>query len=262
MPELPSVETFKQYFDSTSLNQNIEKVVVNNPEILVETTKKDIKNSIESEFFVSSSRYGKYLFVSVSNDFLLVFHFGMTGFLKYNSLKEGQTPHSRISFIFKNGNTLNFEDPRKFGKLSLIENINNFIEKKKLGPDALEINQKKFIKIFKGRKGYIKPLLMNQKFLAGIGNLYADEILYQSGIHPMKKANRLKMEDLVVLYHNMRMVLQKAIKIKDIMLDFPENFLLPHRYPGGECSEFGKLDIIKVGGRTTYYCPEKQILDD
>jgi formamidopyrimidine-DNA glycosylase len=262
MPELPSVETFKQYFDSTSLNQNIEKVVVNNPEILIETTKKDIKNSIESEFFVSSSRYGKYLFVSVSNKCLLAFHFGMTGFFKYNSLKKGQPPHSRISFIFKNGNTLNFEDPRKFGKLSLIENINNFIEKKKLGPDALEINQKKFIKIFKGRKGYIKPLLMNQKFLAGIGNLYADEILYQSGIHPLKTANRLKMEDLVVLYNNMHMVLQKAIKIKDMMLDFPENFLLPHRYPGGKCPEYGKLDIIKVGGRTTYYCPEKQILDD
>jgi len=191
MPELPSVEIFKNYFDSTSLNQNIKEIAVNNPEILVDTTTKDIQN-FKSSCFLSSSRYGKYLFARISKENFIVFHFGMTGFFKYHPLSEGQTPHSRISFIFENDNVLDFEDPRKFGKVSISKNIPDFVERKHLGPDALEIDYNMFKKMFGGRKGNLKPLLMNQQFLAGIGNLYADEILYQSGIHPLRKANNLK----------------------------------------------------------------------
>ena len=259
LPELPSVEIFKNYFDSTSLNQNIKEVVVNNPEILVDTTTQEIQN-FKSSSFISSSRYGKYLFARISKENFIVFHFGMTGFFKYHPLSEGHTSHSRISFIFENENVLDFEDPRKFGKVSISKNIPDFVERKHLGPDALKIDYKMFKKMFEGRKGNLKPLLMNQHFLAGIGNLYADEILYQSGIHPLRKANNLKKEDFSHLYENMIMVLRKAIELQDRPRNFPPEFLLSHRYPGGECPEGGKLDIIKVGGRTTYYCPGKQVL--
>lgn len=259
MPELPSVEIFKNYFDSTSLNQHIKDIKINNPEILVDVTTKDIE-SFKSSYFLSSSRYGKYLFAQNSQGILIVFHFGMTGYFKYHHLSEGHTNHSRISFIFENNNVLDFEDPRKFGKVSISKNIPEFVERKHLGPDALEIDYKMFKKNFKGRTGNIKSLIMNQHFLAGIGNLYADEILYQSGIHPLRRANNLKNEDFSQLYENMIMVLKKAIKLQDKPHNFPPDFLLSHRYPGGECPQGGKLDIIKVGGRTTYYCPKKQIL--
>jgi formamidopyrimidine-DNA glycosylase len=259
LPELPSVEIFKYYFDSTSLKQNIKEVVVNNPEILVDTTTQEIQN-FKSSSFISSSRYGKYLFARISKENFIVFHFGMTGFFKYHPLSEGHTSHSRISFIFENKNVLDFEDARKFGKVSISKNIPDFVERKHLGPDALKIDYKMFKKMFEGRKGNLKPLLMNQHFLAGIGNLYADEILYQSGIHPLRKANNLKKEDFSNLYENMIMVLRKAIELQDRPRNFPPEFLLYHRYPGGECPEGGKLDIIKVGGRTTYYCPGKQVL--
>jgi formamidopyrimidine-DNA glycosylase len=258
MPELPSVEIFKNYFDSTSLNQNIIDIVVSNPEILVDTTTQNIKD-FKSSRFISSSRYGKYLFARTSNESFIVFHFGMTGFFKYHNQSEGHTSHSRISFIFENENVLDFEDPRKFGKVSVSKNIPDFVEKKHLGPDALEIDYEMFKKMFEGRKGTIKPLLMNQHFLAGIGNLYADEILYQSGIHPLRKADHLHKADFYQLYENMIMVLKKAIEFQDRPRNFPPEFLLSHRYPGGECPNGEKLEIIKVGGRTTYYCPEKQI---
>lgn len=260
MPELPSIEIFKKYFDSTSLNQKIKEAIIPNPEILVETSEKSLKDCLDSQFFISSSRYGKYLFASISNASFLVFHFGMTGFFKYHSINEEHTKHNRISIIFENGNILDFEDPRKFGKVSITNNISNFIEKQKLGPDALKIDLKSFKNLFQNRTGLIKPLLMNQHFLAGIGNLYADEILFQSRIHPLKKANQINNHELEILYENMVWVLKKAIEFNDRPRNFPENFLLSHRYHGGECPGGGKLDIIKVGGRTTYYCPKKQIL--
>lgn len=265
MPELPSLEIFKQYFDSTSLNQEIKEINIHNPEILVDITENDLKEFL-NRYFVSSSRYGKYLFASSSENTLsednkfLVFHFGMTGFFKYHPKDEGISPHSRISFLFKNGNVLDFDDSRKFGKISISENIPDFINKKHLGPDALEIDLSSFKKLFLKRKGHIKPLLMNQQFLAGLGNLYADEILFQSGIHPLRKANQIKNDELDNLYDDMVWVLKKAIEFNDSPRNFPENFLLGHRYPGGECPKGGKLDIIKVGGRTTYYCPHKQKL--
>lgn len=257
MPELPSLEIFKQYFDSTSLNQKIKEVVVHNPEILVDISENDLKQFI-NRYFISSSRYGKYLFASSSPNSFLVFHFGMTGFLKYHESNEESDKHARISFIFETGHVLDFIDPRKFGKISIGENISDFINKKHLGPDALEIDLHTFKKLLQKRKGHVKPLLMNQQFLAGLGNLYADEILFQSGIHPLKKANQIKTDEIDKLYDNMIWVLKKAIEFNDRPLNFPENFLLAHRYPKGECPEGGKLDIIKVGGRTTYYCPKKQ----
>lgn len=260
MPELPSLEIFKRYFDSTSLNQNIEEVIINNPEILININTDEVKNHLINSNFISSTRYGKYLFANLENNFKLILHFGMTGFLKYHSQKQDHTPHARISILFEGDNVLDFEDPRKFGKIGMTLDISKFIAQKKLGPDALTISPETFKKLFEKRKGIIKSLLMNQHFIAGIGNLYADEILYQSGIHPLTKAKNLKDDDLILIYENMIMVLRKAIDFQDNPRNFPSNFLLAHRYPGGECIEGEKLETLKVGGRTTYLCPKKQPL--
>ncbi|MCK9151210.1 Fpg/Nei family DNA glycosylase [Methanobacterium alcaliphilum] len=259
MPELPSLEIFKRYFDSTSLNQRIEEIKLNNPEILLDISSNELKNNLIGAEFISSMRYGKYLFANLKNSMNLILHFGMTGSLKYHSKTLDYSPHSRISILFEKGNVLDFEDPRKFGKIGMTSDINQFIAMKNLGPDALNIAINPFKKLFKNRKGNIKPLLMNQHFIAGIGNLYADEILYQSNIHPLTKAGDLTDDDLKIIYENMQMVLKKAIYFQDNTSKFPPEFLLAHRYPGGKCIEGEKLDILKVGGRTTYYCPKKQI---
>jgi formamidopyrimidine-DNA glycosylase len=260
MPELPSLVIFKKYFDSSSINQKIKEVKVHNPEILIDIDADELKKSLINREFISSTRYGKYLFGELEKDLFLILHFGMTGFLDYHPSENGSTPHSRLSILFTNGNTLDFDDSRKFGKIGFTRDIPQFILEKKLGPDALDISYESFKELFNKRKGIIKPLLMNQNFLAGIGNLYADEILYQSSIHPLRKANDLKESDLHHLHENTLMVLKKAIEFQDKPHEFPSQFLLAHRYPGGECPHGGKLETLKVGGRTTYYCPDRQRL--
>lgn len=257
MPELPSVEILKRYFDSTSLKQEIRSVKIQNPEILLNISPKELENKLIGQKFTGSRRYGKYLFNHLDNDYILILHFGMTGYLKYN--KDYFNPHTRLILAFEKGN-LSFIDMRKFGKIGLTNKIEQFIQDKNLGPDALEIDSKTFVKKFNNRKGLIKPLLLNQNFIAGIGNLYADEILYQSGIHPLSKADKLSKDKLKYLYREMIRVLNKAIEYQDKTFSLPKSFLLPHRYREGECPQGSPLEVIKVGGRTTYYCAERQKL--
>ena len=257
MPELPSVEIFKRFFDSTSLKQEIRSVKVLNPEILINVSPKELENRIIGREFTGSRRYGKYLFSHLDNDYFLILHFGMTGYIKYNKIDVN--PHTRLLIAFKEGN-LAFIDMRKFGKIGLTNDVERFLQDKNLGPDALEIDCETFMQKFSKRKGLIKPLIMNQNFISGIGNLYADEILYQSGVHPLSKADKLSEDKLKQLYKEMKRVLNKAIEYHDRPFNLPSSFLLPHRYRGGACPQGGLLEVIKVGGRTTYYCAGRQKL--
>jgi len=268
MPELPSVEIFKKYFDKTSLHQQIVDVKVLSPEILVDTENNKMKKALKGHEFINSQRYGKYLFGKLDNGLFLIIHFGMTGFLDYISEKKYErhqllysprsSKHPRLLIEFSGGDFLAFDDARKFGKLGLTSDPDEFIKQKKLGPDALKVDFKDFQKIFKGRKGMIKPLLINQNVTAGIGNLYADEILYQSCVHPMTPANKLDDQDWKNIFKNMKKVLKKAIEYHDKPESLPKSYLLPHRYPGGMCPEGRSLEVIKVGGRTTFLCPQRQ----
>ncbi len=256
MPELPSVEIFKEFFESTSLKQEIQSVEINNPEILINTSTEKLMDELPGQEFTRGKRYGKYLFAQLSNDYFLTLHFGMNGYLKYFQ-KEGG-PYIRLLVEFTNGYKLAFDDMRKFGKVWLTRDPEKFLQEKNLGPDALEIDYKTFKERFKKRKGHLKPLLMNQNFIAGIGNLYVDEILYQSGIHPLSKADKLDKTKLHRLFKQMKHVLNKAIEYHDKTDALPPSFLLPHRHLKGECPHGGALKIIKVSGRTTYFCPEHQ----
>jgi formamidopyrimidine-DNA glycosylase len=258
MPELPSVEIYKQYFDSTCLYKIIKSLKVRNPEILLDISPLRLSKILVGKKFVSSSRYGKYLFANLEDRYSLVMHFGMTGFLKYFSELEEEPSHSRVLITFQNGYQLAFDDQRKFGRLGLTLSLDEFIQKKRLGPDALEVSFKDFKEIFYRRKGMMKPLLLNQNLIAGIGNLYADEILYQSRIHPLTKADKLDSKHIKNLFKVMKKVLKKAIDYRDDLHTFPDFFLLSHRYTGGECPQGGKIIKMKVGGRTTFFCPECQ----
>jgi len=256
MPELPSVEVYKQYFDSCSLNQIIKSVNFESKEILTEKPAR-FRKVLDGRWFTSSGRYGKYLFAHLDNGYSFIMHFGMTGFLEYDSIPL-RNPYSRFSIHFQNKHVLAFIDPRKFGKIGLTRSIDDFITKKKLGPDALDISYQSFKEIFKKRRGILKPLLLNQNFIAGIGNLYADEILYQSRLHPLIPADKLKPSQIKKLFSSTKKVLKKAIEYMDKPENLPDSYLLPHRYIGGECPCGGKINTIKIGGRTTYFCPECQ----
>jgi len=259
MPELPDVEVFKRYLDSTSLHKTIKKVEVKDKKILEKTTAKKIKSKIEGKKFNDSKRHGKYLFINLEKKLSLMLHFGMTGFLKYFKNMDDESGHSRILFTFDNGYYLSYDCQRLLGKVRLIENISDIIKEKNLGPDALSIDIHFFKDIFENKRGGIKSALMNQKNIAGIGNIYSDEILFQTGIHPKAKVNNFDEILIKELYTKMKNVLNTAIEKNANPDNFPKNFVIPQRKKDGKCPIDGvALKKIRVNGRETYFCPKHQ----
>lgn len=259
MPELPDVETFKQYFQKTSLNQPIKKADVENKKILADTSGSNLKKELEEKKFDEAKRYGKYFFASIKNSSWLLFHFGMTGELKYFKNLEDKPSHSRLLITFENGYHLSFDCQRMLGKIDLIQNIKEFTKKKELGPDALKINLDEFKKRMQNKRGGIKSALMDQKTIAGIGNTYSDEILFQVGIHPKEKVKNLDEKNLEKMFNKMKKILETTIDKKADPEKFPSSYLIPERKKNGKCPIHNiDLQRIKVIGRTAYYCPKHQ----
>jgi formamidopyrimidine-DNA glycosylase len=258
MPELPEVETFKRYMDATSLHQRIEEVEVKSADLLQNVSVRDLSRRLKGCCFESTRRHGKHLFACADGVWLRL-HFGMTGFLRYFKGSEKAPPHTRILFVFEKDYRLAFDDQRKFGEIGLIENADEYLKKRGVGPDALDFDLWKFKKMIGKHHGAIKSTLMNQRAIAGIGNIYADEILFQTRIHPATKGTDFSDKKVKQLFHAMRHVLKKAIEYQSDASKMPGSWLLPHRGKGGKCPRCGhKLRSAKVGGRTAWFCPRSQ----
>jgi formamidopyrimidine-DNA glycosylase len=259
MPELPDVETFRRYFDATSLHQEIEGVQVKESTLLAGVTQPTLEHALLGNQFQSSERVGKYLFGRLNQGDWLVFHFGMTGSFQYFKDPAAEPDHTGILIRFTNGYHLAYIDVRKFGMITLAKSIDSFISEKKLGPDALTISFEQFRELLKGRHSSVKSILMNQSIVSGIGNIYSDEILFQAGIRPEKRVDSLKDEMVHTLYTTIRDVLETAIEAGAATEKLPKTYLIPHRERGGICPRCGRpLFTTKVSGRTTYFCPENQ----
>ena len=261
MPELPDVEVFRQIFNSTALNQKIAKVDVLDDGILENISSRAFEIRMKNATFQSTHRHGKYLFVELDTEKTLMIHFGMTGYLEYIKDGEKEPEYSRIIFNLKNGYNLYYVCPRKLGRVSLVEDEADFIEENKLGPDTYsdDFKWEDFREIMKDKRGSIKTALMDQKFLAGIGNIYSDEILFHSNIYPFTEVNVLNEEELKTIFEKMRMVFEQAIKAEVKVEKFPKNFLLLKRSEGEECPICGgKIKREKYSGRSSYYCEAHQ----
>ncbi|MFW6147635.1 MAG: Fpg/Nei family DNA glycosylase [Thermodesulfobacteriota bacterium] len=259
MPELPDVEVFKQYVDATSLHQKIETVRVLAPAMLTEITDKELKNALEGGEFESTRRHGKYLFITLDRGSNLVLHFGMTGFLLYFKNTEKGPSHERLLISFSNGYHLAYDCQRKLGQVTLVQSIDTFLEERQLGTDALEFEFPPFKEGLSSKRSAVKSALMDQKLIAGIGNIYSDEILFQSGIRPQKKASQLDENALRKLFKKMNEVLTTAIESRADPEQFPEDYLIPHRRGERRCPKCGAgIQTKKVAGRTAYFCPRCQ----
>ena len=259
MPELPEVEAFGKYLDRTSLDKTIKNVEIKSPELIQNVGASDLKEKLEGHKFKYTKRYGKYTFTSLDNDFWLILHYGMTGRLKYFKNQEGTPRYDRLLINFEDGSHLAFDDPRKFGKINLTSSIEDFVKEKKLGHDALEIDFKTFKEIFEKRKGAIKSVLMDQHIIAGIGNIYSDEILFQACIHPKAPANKLDSAQIEQIFNVMKNVLKTSVDKRIADEELPDSFIIPHRRKNGKCPNSDiKLKTVKVSSRTAYYCPECQ----
>src|SRR5206468_6814504 len=122
-----------------------------------------------------------------------------------------------------------FEDQRKFGEVGLLKDVDDFLKKRGLGPDALEISLLQFKEIFRKHRGALKTILLNQKLIAGIGNIYADEIVFRARIHPATQVSTLKEKAVTKLFRAARYILKKAIEAKADANLMPKSWLLPHR---------------------------------
>lgn len=263
MPELPDVEVFRRYVDSTCLYQPIERVRVMEERILEGATPKPFSRRITGQSFESTDRHGKHLFIHLSGGDVLAVHFGMTGWFNYYKSPQDQPQYTYFTFDFQNGYHLAYVIPRKLGSLELIESMEDFVDAKGLGPDVYKpsFGRGDFQNLLKGRRGMIKSTLMNQEIMAGVGNVYSDEILFQTREHPKRLVKDFSPDELEELYDGMQQVLETAIQYQANPEGFPDSWLIPRRSEGEKCPNCdGEIKRIKVAGRAGYFCPSCQAM--
>lgn len=262
MPELPEVESFKRYFDKTSLRQKIKKVRLGAPDMLFHASEKDVLDNLKGNTFVETRRHGKFFFALLKKNGALLLHFGMTGkFLYY--MPDKKSPKSFALLIeFGNGNNLAFQDSRRLGMIGWVSDVDEFIQRHGYGIDALKISEKEFVAIVRKRKTAIKTVLINQRVVAGVGNEFSDEILFQSRIHPESKANVLTEAQLKTIYGHMNTILKEAVKQNADRDKLRQYFFLENRRADLKCPEGckGFTEFKTVGGRSAYFCPSCQKL--
>jgi formamidopyrimidine-DNA glycosylase len=260
MPELPEVETYRRYFDATSMEQRITDISCADERLLKQPFN-DFREHLIGQSFTATERIGKYLFARTSGEKILVLHFGMTGNLAYYHESIDRPRFAHIVYHFEGGYNLGFLNKRKFGWNNLTDDINAYQRRIGLSTDATKILQEDFLRALSRRKTAIKPALLDQKVTAGIGNWLADEILYQSRVHPGKKVPDLKEDEQITIYNNMRQILETSIAEQAIYRNFPKNYFIHIREVDATCHHTGvPVEKIKVGGRATYFSPKWQQL--
>jgi formamidopyrimidine-DNA glycosylase len=260
VPELPDVEVFKRYLDATSLHKSIREVKVEDHRVLRDVSVQKLKERLRGKKIHRTRRHGKYLLANLDEREWLVLHFGMSGRLKYFRVDDSRPRHSRVLLTFSNGFHLAYVSKRMLGEVGIFKgHLDDFIEEKELGVDAGEIGWQVFKEHFKSRRGTIKSALMNQKIMAGLGNIYTDEVLFQARVHPKTSVSDLDAKRLKSLFKKMNSVLKTAIDCQADPEKIPDSYLLLHRNKEGRCPRsHGVLSRIKINARTTYFCPECQ----
>jgi len=263
VPELPDVEIFRRYFAATALHQSIERVHVGdskNAKVLEGIDPQRLGLAVTGRSFEKVRRHGKYCFAEMDDGRCVVLHFGMTGYLKYYKASADALAHERVRFDFENGYRLGFLNQRLLGTVAVTGDVAGYIASKRMGPDALaDLGKDQFDALLMQSRAKVKSVLTDQEKIAGIGNVYADEILFQARIHPGAQANRLDSGQRRRLFESMGMVLDKAIGARADVTRMPASFLLPVRDRNGRCPRCGgALEKIKVQGRGTYLCPACQ----
>ncbi len=260
MPELPDVEILKQYADNTSLHKKINQIEVKDDAVL-NVSGQTLRKYLKSQTFEETKRRGKHLFISTDAEKWLMLHFGMTGNLGYSENENELPDHTRVLFRFQNGGYLAYISQRKLGAIDLAENPDKFCQEHDIGTDGLEITREEFREIIDNKRSMIKSALMDQSAIAGLGNVYSDEILYQCKIHPKIKAGKLSEDQINRLYRTMQRILQTSINNGADPQKMPKRYLITHRQEGTDCPDCdGSVERIKVSGRGCYICPECQKL--
>ena len=259
MPELPEVEAVRSYAERACSGRVVLSIDVMDDGVLEECSEKELDSFCRNRSILSVRRHGKQMFIELDQGGFVTVHLGMTGDLIFKARKERPDKHDRILFNFKDGSQLAYRDMRKFGAVGRTAGIDHFLKRKKLGPDALKVGKQEFTSRIGGHDRAVKTILLDQRVIAGIGNLYADEVLFQSRIHPLRLASGLSVKETGTILRNVRKVLWAAVRVASDFDRLPKGFMLPVRGLDNACPRGnGEFKSLKVNGRTTYYCPACQ----
>ena len=266
MPELPEVETIKNELLPHVLGRTIQSVDVYWDKMVKQPSVKEFRTRVIGQKIAGLSRRGKYLFFHLRSGDVLFMHMKMTGSLLVNPA-DGR--FTRAVLHLDKGVAVHFWDPRKFGKMWLEKDAGAVVGQ--LGPEPLDADFTPDVLagILSKRNAPVKPVLLDQSIIAGIGNMYADESLFEAKLHPMKPAGKLSKAEIKRLYDAIRLVLRKALNKKGASV---RNYIRPDGQPGTAHDEFsvahgvGKncprcgtaIKRIVVRGRGTYICPKCQ----
>lgn len=264
MPELPEVETIKRELEKAVLGKKIVEVIVSNPKVIKEPNRENFVKGLKNTVIKNILRKGKLLILELSKRALTI-HLKMTGQLIY----PGDAKKSRVSFKLSNGKILDFNDRRLLGELRLVDDWKDLKFIKELGPEPFDLSLEEFKKMLGNKKTKIKPLLMDQTFISGVGNLYAVEALFKAKIHPERPTSSLSDKEKEILFKEIKGTLLEAIKYKGSSVDQyiqlsgkPGEYVKYHKVYGreGEPCVVCKTPIkrITLGGRGTYFCPKCQ----
>ena len=264
MPELPEVENVCRYLVEAGLpGRTFLRANVGWGKTVKHPSLEDFVLDIPGGLVGDVSRRGKYILLPLSGDKTLMLHLGMTGGLRVHERSRPEPPMVRHSFGLDDGRELRFIDPRKFGKMWLVDDPADVLPP--FGPEPLDgsFTQDTLGEVLAGRAVPIKGLLLEQSVVAGLGNLYADEALYLSGINPQRKACDLSEDDVGRLTGGIVAALTSALAQYDRSRaeDWPDppfglsTWTIP-RQPGSACVRCEEaMSAIRIRGRTTYFCP-------
>jgi formamidopyrimidine-DNA glycosylase len=265
MPELPEVETIKRDLEKVIVGKKITEVCVHNPRVIREPSAEKFKKGLEGAVIKNILRKAKVMILELSNGKSLVIHLKMTGQLIY----PGTGKTDRVSFRLSDGKALDFNDQRLFAELRLLDDWRRLKFIQGLGPEPFDLSPQQFKEMLAAKKSKILPLLMDQSFISGIGNLYAAESLFRAGIYPERPANKLSDKEKEILFKEIINVLNEAIHYGGSSVDDyvrisggPGGYAAHHKVYGREgkpclaCKAVIKK--ITLGGRGTYFCPACQ----
>ncbi|RME39933.1 MAG: bifunctional DNA-formamidopyrimidine glycosylase/DNA-(apurinic or apyrimidinic site) lyase [Thermoflexia bacterium] len=267
MPELPEVETLARELRETLVGRNITRVSVHWARTIAKPDPETFARRLQGQRILEVRRRGKWLLLGLEGGDWLLLHLRMSGGLRVRDARTPEDPHVRLVFHLDDGRWLDFSDPRKFGRAVLTAHPSEVL--RDLGPDPLdpELTPQRLEAMLRGRRARLKPLLMDQRFLAGIGNIYADEILWEAGLHPLRRADTLSPEETEHLYQALRRVLERAIQRGGTTLpdrryvrlngspgDFTPHLAVYGR-AGRSCPRCGNTILrVPIGGRSAHFC--------
>lgn len=274
MPELPEVETVRRGLERFAVGRHVDRVEVGRERTVRRTSRDAVINGLTDTTILAANRRGKYLLLPLDSGDEVMIHLRMSGQVLVAPAGTQRPPHTHVVLHLDDGNELWFVDPRTFGEVVVFDPTNADVEVPDvagLGPDPIadEITLRRFRQLLRSRRRLLKPLLLDQHVIAGIGNIYADEILHAARLHPDTPGTALARRDVVRIGDEMRRILAAAVRaggstLRDNqyldLMGAGGSYQDDHRVYGraGErCRTCGRGVVRRIvrAGRSTHFCP-------